>query len=192
MKSFINHWLAKLSLAYYSRGFDGFSVGRESDISPWRIRGARRCQFAIGNTSIMKSNVVFEKTHASLLIGDRCFIGKGLISIAESLVIGNDVMISWGVTVTDHNSHSLKFSERQCDVLNWRKGEKDWSTVKIRNVVIEDKAWIGFNAILLKGIKIGEGAIVAAGSVVSKDVPAYTIVAGNPATIVRELADDER
>ena len=101
-------------------------------------------------------------------------------------------MISWGVTVTDHNSHSLKFSERQSDVLNWHKGKKDWSKVRIQNVVIDDKAWIGFNAILLKGIKIGEGAIVAAGSVVSKDVPAYTIVAGNPATLVQKLAEDER
>ena len=192
MKSFINHWLAKLSLAYYSRGFDGFAVGRGSDISPWRIRGAKRCQFAIGDTSIMRSNVVFEKAHASLSIGDRCFIGKGLMSIAESLVIGDDVMISWGVTITDHNSHSLKFSERQSDVLNWHKGGKDWSTVKNQNVVIEDRAWIGFNAILLKGIKIGEGAIVAAGSVVSKDVPAYTIVAGNPAILVRKMVEDER
>jgi acetyltransferase-like isoleucine patch superfamily enzyme len=192
VRSIIIYWLAKLSSAYFSRGFDKFAVGRGTDISPWRIRGAKRCQFAIGDASIMRSNVVFDKAHASLSIGDRCFIGKGLMSIAESLVIGNDVMISWGVTITDHNSHSLKFSERQSDVLNWHKGGKDWSTVKNQNVVIEDKAWIGFNAILLKGIKIGEGAIVAAGSVVSKDVPAYTIVAGNPATMVRKLASDER
>jgi len=146
----------------------------------------------MGDNSIMRGNVAFEKAHASLSIGDRCFIGNGLMSIAESLVIGDDVMISWGVTVTDHNSHSLKFSERQSDVLNWHKGKKDWSKVRIQNVVIDDKAWIGFNAILLKGIKIGEGAIVAAGSVVSKDVPAYTIVAGNPATLVQKLAEDER
>ena len=101
-------------------------------------------------------------------------------------------MISWGVTIADHNSHSLKFSERQCDVERWRGHDKDWTGVKIGRVVIEDKAWIGFNVIVLKGVTIGAGAIVGAGSVVSKDVPPFTIVAGNPARLVRELGPDER
>ena len=52
--------------------------------------------------------------------------------------------------------------------------------------------WIGFNAIVLKGVTIGEGAIVGAGAVVTKDVPAYTIVAGNPAHPIRELTPSER
>ncbi|MBK8021791.1 MAG: hypothetical protein IPK19_10285 [Chloroflexi bacterium] len=55
-----------------------------------------------------------------------------------------------------------------------------------------DKAWIGFNAVILKGVTIGEGAIVGAGSVVTKDVPAWTVVAGNPARIIREFTEDER
>ena len=59
-------------------------------------------------------------------------------------------------------------------------------------IVIKDKAWIGFNSIILKGVTIGEGAIVGAGSVVTKDVPPYTIVAGNPARIVREIPENER
>jgi galactoside O-acetyltransferase len=59
-------------------------------------------------------------------------------------------------------------------------------------VKIEDKVWIGFNSIILKGVTVGEGAIVGAGSVVTKDVPPYTIVAGNPARIIRELTPEER
>jgi acetyltransferase-like isoleucine patch superfamily enzyme len=58
-------------------------------------------------------------------------------------------------------------------------------------VVIEDKVWIGFNVIILKGVRVGEGAVVAAGSVVTKDVPPYCVVAGNPAHVVKELAEDE-
>ncbi|MDH4236354.1 MAG: hypothetical protein OEV17_03815 [Nitrospira sp.] len=64
--------------------------------------------------------------------------------------------------------------------------------MKVGKVDIHDKAWIGLDAIILKGVTIGEGAIVGAGSVVSKDVPPFTIVAGNPARVVRELGPDER
>ena len=52
-------------------------------------------------------------------------------------------------------------------------------------ITIKDKAWIGFDCIVLKGVTIGEGAVVAAGSVVTKDVPDYAVVAGNPAVIVK-------
>jgi len=57
-------------------------------------------------------------------------------------------------------------------------------------LVIEDDAWIGFKATILKGVHIGRGAIVAAGSVVTHDVPAWTIVAGNPARVVKRLDED--
>lgn len=96
-------------------------------------------------------------------------------------------MISWGVTIVDHNSHSVEWSHRKNDVLDWAKGQKDWSHVKVAPVTIEDRVWIGFNAIILKGVTLGEGAIVAAGAVVTKDVPPYTVVAGNPAQVIRRL-----
>lgn len=147
---------------------------------------------SIGESCQVRSRLVFEREHAMLAVGSRCFIGKALISITESVEIGNDVLISWGVTITDHNSHSLKFSERQCDVEEWRGRTKRWIGVKVGKVVIQDKAWIGFNAIILKGVTIGEGAVVGAGSVVSRDVPPFTIVAGNPARVIRELRSDER
>jgi len=140
----------------------------------------------------VRSSVVFERESTRLSIGDRCFIGKGIISVAEDIEIGNDVLVSWGVTITDHNSHSVKFSDRRRDVADWHARNKNWTGVKTGKVVIQDKAWIGFNAIILKGVTIGEGAIVGAGSVVTKDVPPFTIVAGNPARVVRELGPDER
>ena len=54
------------------------------------------------------------------------------------------------------------------------------------------KVWIGFNAIILKGVTIGEGAVVGAGSVVTKDVLPWTVVAGNPARLIREISENER
>ncbi|MGC8751800.1 DapH/DapD/GlmU-related protein, partial [Hydrotalea sp.] len=62
---------------------------------------------------------------------------------------------------------------------------KNWEKVKSSPIKIADKAWIGFNVIILKGVTIGEGAIVGAGSVVTKDVPPYAVVAGNPAKIIK-------
>ena len=58
--------------------------------------------------------------------------------------------------------------------------------------MIEDKSWIGFDVVILKGVRIGKGAIVASRSVVTKDVPDWTIVAGNPAQLVREMPENER
>ena len=92
--------------------------------------------------------------------------------------------------------------ERAEDVDRWRVGmlsgvaeaaaRKNWDGVPMGQVQIKDKVWIGFNVIILKGITIGEGAVIGAGSIVTKDVPAYTIVAGNPARIIRELLENER
>ena len=177
---------------FVARRFSAFTVGPDTDLLPWRIRGGTRCRLSIGEGCVVRSRVVFERENVGISVGNRCFLSQGVISIAEGVEIGNDVLISWGVTITDHNSHSLKFSERQQDVGDWRVSHKNWIGVKVGKVVIQDRAWIGFHAIILKGVTIGEGAIVGAGSVVSKDVPSFTIVAGNPARVVRELGPDER
>lgn len=154
----------------------------------------------IGNDSCIQGNFVTESEKGLITIGDRTFIGGGTFICTEKIKIGNDVMFSWGCTVVDNNSHSSKWNERKNDVIDWKRGieenkigkYKDWSNVKEQQVTIRDKAWIGFNSIILKGVTIGEGAIVGAGSVVTKDVPDWTIVAGNPAKIIREIPQDER
>ena len=71
-------------------------------------------------------------------------------------------------------------------------GEKDWAHVKVAPVSIADKAWIGFNATILKGVTVGEGAVIAACAVVTKPVPPWTVAAGNPARVIRELGAGER
>lgn len=189
---FVRKFFSKISLFFISRNFSDFKLGISSEIYPWRIKCHQKNRLTVGDGCTVSGSIVFERESSVLSIGDGCFIGKGLMSIAEEIYIGNNVMISWGVTITDHNSHSLNFSERKYDVENWHNNKKDWSTVKIKKIEIQDKVWIGFNAIILKGIVIGEGAIVAAGSVVTKNVAPFTIVAGNPAKVIRELSPDER
>ena len=99
--------------------------------------------------------------------------------------MGDDVIISWGVTIVDHDSHALHWSLRKHDVSAWSRGEKDWTSVSISPVIIGSKVWIGFGASILKGVTIGEGSVVGAQSVVTRNVPPFSIVAGNPARVIR-------
>lgn len=159
-----------------------------------RIKEIDKIFLKIGEDSIIEARFIFETKNGLIEIGDRTFIGGGtnLICI-DNITVGNDVLISWGCTIMDNNSHSLLWGQRKNDVKDWKKGidenkigkYKDWTNVEHLPIIIKNKAWIGFNVIILKGVTIGEGAIVAAGSVVTKDVPDFAVVAGNPAKIVK-------
>ena len=169
----------------------GLNIHRSSSINMMRLQLKKNCVINIDEQSQVEGAISFDKENASISIGKRVFMNGSLIA-AKKIEIGDDVLISWGVTIVDHNSHSISFSERAEDVNNWRLGQKDWTHVKIMPIKISNKVWVGFNTIILKGVTIGEGAIVGAGSVVTKDVPAWTIVAGNPARVIREIPEDER
>ncbi len=121
-------------------------------------------------------------------IGDRTFIGNRSLVAARSIVIGSDVLISWNVTIVDHQSHSIEFAERERDVTEWLHGRKDWTHVKVSLVRIGDKVLIGFGASVLPGVTIGEGAVIGACSVITKDVEPWTVDAGNPARVIRTLS----
>jgi len=140
----------------------------------------------IGLNTECNAVLLFDRPEAEITIGDRCFLGKSTIVSAARVSIGNDVMLSWGITIIDHDSHSLEFSKRADDVVEWRQGRKSWEHVSISPVTIQNKAWIGFGATILKGVTIGEGAIVGAQAVVTHDVLPWSIVGGNPAKLIRQ------
>lgn len=146
----------------------------------------------IGEGTIVEGSLVSERDGAAIIIGRNSFIGASLIASATKIEVGDDVLISWGCSIVDHNSHSTAWSERKHDVRDWRDGKKDWRHVEVRPVKICDKSWLGLNVIILKGVEVGEGAVVAAGTVVVKNVPPWTIVAGNPARIIREIPVEDR
>lgn len=161
------------------------------------LRLPRSAKVTIGAMTECNAILLFDRPEAEITIGDRCFLGKSTIVSASRVSIGDDVMISWGVTITDHDSHSLDFTRRADDVVEWRHGRKNWEHVAIAPVTIHGKSWIGFGATILKGIVVGEGAVVAAQAVVTRDVVPWSIVGGNPAKLIRqqtapEPASDER
>jgi acetyltransferase-like isoleucine patch superfamily enzyme len=106
---------------------------------------------------------------AVLEIGDRTYINRRTEIVArQEVVVGADCAISWDVVITDSDEH-------------WQQG-----TDMVQPVRIGDHVWIGARAAVLKGVTIGDGAIVAAGAMVTHDVPARALVAGVPARLVRE------
>lgn len=161
-------------------------------------------RLSVGEKCYINGSFVLERGVGKITVGDRTYIGAGTTIIcATEVQIGSDVLTAWGITIVDHDSHSVRWQNRADDVERWRVGLleggpkraaqlKNWDVVSMSPVVIGDKVWIGFNVIILKGVHVHEGAVVASGSVVTKDVPPYCVVAGNPARVVKELAEDER
>lgn len=142
----------------------------------------------VGSDSNVEGSIILERHSSSVRIGARTHVGGGTtLDAALAITLGDDVLISFGVLIADHDSHSLDFTERQNDLRDWLRNRKDWSVVAMSPVIVADRAWVGARAVVLKGVRIGEGAIVAAGSVVTRDVPDWTLVAGNPARQIKKL-----
>lgn len=159
------------------------------------VESKKKC-LEIGNGNILECECIYETNKGHISIGDNVYIGVGtkLISV-NNIQIGNNVQISWGCTLYDHNGYSINHLERRNEFSKIYKNYKsvnklsefDWSKVKSAPIVIEDDVWIGFGATILKGVKIGKGAIVGAQSVVTKDVEPFTVVMGNPAVKIKDL-----
>lgn len=141
----------------------------------------------IGSNSHIRANLQIFPHGGRIKIGDFCYIGDhSRIWSMNSVVIGDRVLISHGVNIHDHIAHSLSADERHKHFVEIVTAGHPINLLNVssKSIVIEDDTWIGFNATILKGVTIGKGAIVGACSVVTKDVPAYTIVVGNPAKII--------
>lgn len=122
----------------------------------------------------------------AITIGRQCFIGPGSrIWSQASIHIGHHVLIAHGVDIHDTNSHPLSTWDRRSDVHGVLHGPYVTPTKTLSSPVeIGDDVWIGMKSSVLKGVKIGRGAIVAAHSVVVKDVEPYSVMAGVPARVV--------
>ena len=147
----------------------------------------------VGNDCLIEGYVVCENEGSQVVIGNNVYIGGStVIDCAKSVTIEDDVLISYHVTIADTDGHSTQFSIRKNDLQAFRQGRVDWSSIPSMSILIKRGAWIGARSIILKGVTIGEGAIVGAGAVVSRDVPDWSIVVGNPAQILRQIEECDR
>lgn len=105
---------------------------------------------------------------AQVKIGDNTFINRRSKIFCKDMVhIGNRCAISWDVTIMDNDIHYIDANDNS------------------KPIYIGDDVWIGCHSLILKGVHIGDGAVIAAGSVVTKDVPSYSVVGGNPAKVIK-------
>jgi galactoside O-acetyltransferase len=148
----------------------GVSVGKETEIYPGlRTRGGK---ITIGDGVRTREGVILQAGDA-IVIGDHTDLNPyttiyGNVSIGRHVMIAPLVMLAGGNHRSDDPTRPMKLQGHTS-----------------RGIVIEDDVWIGANAVVVDGVRIGRGAIVAAGAVVTKDVEPYAIVGGNPAKLLK-------
>lgn len=123
-----------------------------------------------------------------LVFGDDCYVGK-YCTIEVDGTIGDGVLIANNVGLVGRTDHDITQVGSLISRSRWI-GDADYNPERA-TVTVEDDVWIGFGAIVLSGVTIGRGVIVASGSVVTKDIPPYAIVAGNPARVMTQRFDAE-
>ena len=131
------------------------------------------------NPLVPNHAVVFatRSAEAVIRVGNHCgFTGATLVAL-KGIEIGNRVMLGANVTIADTDFHPIDAHERLAHP----------SAGKTQPVKIEDDAFVGMNAVILKGVTIGRGAVIGANSVVTADIPAGVVAAGNPARVIRVL-----
>jgi acetyltransferase-like isoleucine patch superfamily enzyme len=168
----------------------------------------------LGNGTLVKGGLAFKRFHAKqgealiigenctmdgvhfdlgeqgkVVIGDYCYFTNVVLLCELEVRVGNYVLIGWNTTITDTDFHPIAPAERIADAIACSplgQGRPRPSVVR-RPVVIEDDVWIGPNAAILKGVRIGRGAFIEPGSLVTRDVPPGARVMGNPAQIIGEV-----
>jgi acetyltransferase-like isoleucine patch superfamily enzyme len=142
-------------------------------------------EISIGHLSEIHERVVLSavgrplEQNAQLSIGDFTTIWYGtVISVRHRVEIGRECAISWNCTIIDNDMHQLVIKD----------SDREKAESKPNYVILEDHVWLGAGATVLKGVTVGHDSVVAAGAIVTNDVPPFTLVAGVPARPVRQLA----
>ena len=128
---------------------------------------------------------------ACIKIGDRVGISSACLWAKESITIGNDVNIGGDCIIIDNDAHPHDYLQRRSDFRYEVGWDSYLETISTAPIVIEDDVWIGARCLILKGVHIGARSIIAAGSVVTGDIPADVIAGGNPCKIIRKIKKDD-
>ena len=163
-------WFIRLLAPLYQHRGKHSVIHRSArmDTPPYRI-------FSLGDYSVVESFACINNAVGDVTIGDHTRIGLHN-TIIGPVEIGNHVNLAQGITVTALN-HNFSDTSKRID-------EQGVST---NPVTIEDDVWVGANAVILPGVTIGEHCVIAAGAVVTKDVPPHSLVAGVPAKVIKQI-----
>lgn len=163
-------WFMRLLAPLYQHRGKHSVIHRSArmDTPPYRI-------FSLGDYSVVESFACINNAVGDVIIGDHTRIGLHN-TIIGPVDIGSHVNLAQGITVSALN-HNFSDASKRID-------EQGVSTTP---VTIEDDVWIGANAVILPGVTIGEHCVVAAGAVVTKDVPPHSLVAGVPAKVIKKI-----
>jgi acetyltransferase-like isoleucine patch superfamily enzyme len=164
-------------------------VGAGTRITGAVDRRASGAFISVGAGCLVQGQLVAERDQSRLVLGDNVLLGGGsVIDCALAVTVEPDVLISYGCIIVDSDNHSLTPELRTGDLADWMSGRShDWNHSAMAPVIIRRGAWVGARSMILKGVTIGEGAVVGMGSVVTRDVPARVVVAGNPARTIRPI-----
>jgi acetyltransferase-like isoleucine patch superfamily enzyme len=163
----------------------------ETTYSFWLYRSELDEGVQIGRGTTVYLGSMFDVgRQGRVVLGDFVLINGAWFICEAGIEVGDHALISWNVVFMDCYRAPLDPAARRNYLHEWSKGKKE-TTEAARKIRIGRNVWIGFDCCILPGVTIGEGSIVGARSVVTADVPPYTIVAGNPARIIRKIENDE-
>ena len=151
---------------------------------------APRENIHIGANCKIRGTINVESGQGKVEIGDYFYLGdnSSLWCYDKEIRIGNRVLIAHNVSLFNHNTHpidpNLRFLHYKL-IIN--EGKYEGQGIEGENTVIGDDVWIGCNCVILKGVHIGKGTIISAGSVVVSDMPAGVMAGGNPARVIKQL-----
>lgn len=149
------------------------------------LRGILKKKFRKIGQNVMWDPLTSSINYDNVIIGNNVHMGRNLNLRAShsSIIIGDDVMIAPNVGIYGGNHITNKIGYK----MNEQRKSKEW---KDRDCKIENDVWIGANVIILEGVTIGEGSIIAAGAVVTQNIGEYCVSVGNPAKVIRKRFDE--
>lgn len=131
---------------------------------------------------------IFLNSKGSIKVGDYVFMNSVSMRIDYNLEIGSHCLFGPNVTIWDTKSHPLspKLRHAQCEHIA-KVGKIDSYEASGSNITIGNDVWVGMNSLILGGVNIGSGSVIAAGSIVTRDVPSRVLVGGIPARVIKKL-----
>ncbi len=189
----VKRWLNRAKQAYKTRLFrkvaevgEGTVISYNASVSaaPGSVRIGTHCHI---------SGSVMTRGKGNVIIGSNVFIGGAtVLGALDRVTVGNDVIISNNVHIYDNNNHPTDPEQRRAMTQShdFHGPLWSWEHAASAPVVIGDNVWIGEHSSILKGVTVGEGSIIGARAVVTRDVPPYSVAAGNPAKVVKSLKQE--